>query len=109
MKKTKILSALLALSLICTALFAGCGKDNQGEDKGLTCSITVTAADVLENPDLISADKLSIVPKNGIIYENDSVSFTEGENLYDILVSALQEAKVQFESEGGKMCIRDRS
>ena len=106
MKKTKILTALLAFTLIFTALLSGCG-DKAEEDKtpALTCSITVTAADVLENEDLISAEKFALVPDDGIIYQNDKVEFEEGDMLYDVLTGALESEKIQYESQSSSYIV----
>ena len=101
MKKTRLPAALLTFALLFMLVFAGCGEKEQNEP-ALKCSITVTAADVLEHKDLISADKLALIPENGIILQSD-VYFNEGDNLtlFDAVTQALQSAKIQYESETG--------
>ena len=99
MKKSKILSALLCLTLVFSVCLAGCGsKEEKPEEEKLSCSITVTAADVLENEDLIAPEKLELVPEDGIIYSG-TVEFEEGDTLYSVLTEALSDEKVQFEAE----------
>lgn len=105
MKKTKISVALLVLSVIFALVFSGCQNDKPETDSSLTCSITVTAADVLENKDLIDQDKLAIVPEDGIIYKNESVAFEEGANLYDVLTSELEKNGVHYEAQNGSYIV----
>ena len=100
MKKTKILIALLVLSLLFVSVFAGCGKKEEAEE-GPVCSITVTAADVLEHMDELSEEKQTLIPEDGIIYKNESVSFKEGATLYDVLTDALKSENIHFDAPGG--------
>lgn len=99
MKKRTVLIALLVMSLVLMSVFTGCGTDTEDEN-ALHCSITVTASDVLENTDLISGDKLAIIPENGIIFEGEA-AFKEGANLFDVLTKTLQREKIHYDAQGG--------
>lgn len=101
MKKSKILIVLLAV-IMCFAVLGACAND--GGSGSLTCNITVTAADVLENKTLISEDKLPLVPEDGVIFKGE-VSFDEGANLFDVLTKTLEAEKIHYEAQDGSYFI----
>ena len=56
-------------------------KEIEIEEKSPVCSLIVRCDDVLKNPEKLKEEKRSIVPENGIIYENENISFSEGESV----------------------------
>lgn len=99
MKKSKILVALLVISLMIVSVFAGCGKKETAPAN--TCSITVTAADILEHKDELSEEKQALIPDDGIIFKDEKVGFDDGAKLFDVLTKALEKEKIQYDAQGG--------
>ena len=97
MKKSKLLIALLVLTSL-FFIFTGCGEKE--ETTALSCSITVTAADILENRERMDENTLAFVPDNGIIF-SETVSFSQGDDLFAVVTRALKDKKLQFDSQGG--------
>jgi hypothetical protein len=65
-----------------------------------TCSLTVECKTVLSNMDKLAANKKSIVPSDGIIYQNDTAVFYEGESVFDVLKRELTDNRISFEFTG---------
>ncbi len=49
------------------------------------CSLSVRCDTLLQNIDTLSPEKAALVPQNGVILALDSVSFEEGESVFNIL------------------------
>ena len=77
------------------ALMALAAEKNVSEN--LTCSIVIRCDEVLDNMDLLDSAKHSIIPENGIIYENPAAVYTEGETAYDLLNRELRSNKIHAE------------
>lgn len=50
-----------------------------------TCTLSVDCISVYNNPDMLKSDKRDVIPDGGIIYSERTVSFTEGESVFDVL------------------------
>jgi len=98
MKKSKLPIALLILVFLMAVVFTGCGEKE--ETPALSCTVTVTAADILKNKDLVDETTLTYVPDDGIIF-SDTVNFDEGDSLFDVLCGALKDKKLQYEAQSG--------
>lgn len=72
-------------------------KEIEIEKKSPVCSLIVRCDDVLKNPEKLKEEKRSIVPENGIIYENENISFSEGESVFDVLNRELIKNRIHFE------------
>ena len=60
----------------------------------------VTFPMALDNMDRLSEDKRSAVPKSGVIFGPRTVTFSEGENVYDVLSREMRNAGIPFDSDG---------
>ena len=94
----KVLIFVLVLSLFC-----GCGKadtakvaDKNGDGK-LTCTLEIRCDTLLTQLDKVPAEKVSLVPEDGIMLASTEVEFTGGESVFDVFRKVLREEKLHFE------------
>lgn len=92
--KKYIIPLLLVLCLLCSCA----PKETGGE---LKVKLTVDVLDAMRTPDLIPEEKQAILPENGILLEKE-VSFSEGENAYDVVLRTLQKEKLHYEADSTK-------
>lgn len=62
-----------------------------------TVSLTVDCTDVLSNMESLREEKHSIIPQNGIIYNNPQIEIEEGDSVFDVLKRALTSSGVHLE------------
>lgn len=74
-------------------------ENNVPDDGKTTCSITVRCDSVLNNMHILAENKKSIIPQNGIIFENKQAEFYDGETVFNVLVRELKKNKIHFEYE----------
>ncbi len=67
------------------------------QSKERSCTLLISCSDILKNKDKFSADQLSIVPENGLIYEKSSISFQDGDTVFDVLVRETKANNIQME------------
>ena len=68
-------------------------------DEKLTCTLSVRCDTILSNIDLLDEEKTDIVPKDGVIYAEKTVTFNEGESVFDVLLREMQNSKIHMEFE----------
>lgn len=61
------------------------------------CAISVRCDELLENMDKLPAEKHALVPADGLIYENTSAEFAEGESAFNVLKRELMKEGIHFE------------
>jgi hypothetical protein len=66
-------------------------------DKALTCTLSVRCDTILNNMSLLKEDKHELVPENGVILPATTVTFYEGESVFNILQRELKKAKIHLE------------
>ena len=67
-------------------------------DTRLTCTISISCATILDNMDLCAKNKLALVPSDGVILPTTSMTFSEGESVYDVLQRVCQDHGIHMES-----------
>ncbi|WP_336772064.1 DUF4430 domain-containing protein [Paenibacillus sp. MMO-58] len=67
--------------------------------KPLTVTLSVSAATILNNLDSFNEDKLEVLPKDGVIYPKQKVTFYEGESVFDVLLREMKKNKIHMEFE----------
>lgn len=67
------------------------------KEKELTVTLTVTAKTILNNLDLFNEEKIELLPEDGIIYPNTTVTFYEGESVIDVLLREMKNNKIHME------------
>ena len=75
--------------------------DNQEVDKGTayTCTFSIECSTILNNLDMLDPEKLEMVPSNGVILATVTVTFYEGESVYDVLQRVCKEYDIHMEAE----------
>jgi len=68
-------------------------------DKEYTCTLSIRCDTVLENISWLDKEKLEIIPENGIIYEEQTVTFYEGESVFNLLLRETKRNKIHMEFE----------
>jgi hypothetical protein len=64
----------------------------------LRCSLLISCGDILKNREKFSKDKLSLVPKDGVILAEKSVEIKDGETVYDVLLRETKANGIPMES-----------
>ena len=94
----KVMILVLVLSMLC-----GCGKANTAKvadtngDGKLTCTLEIRCDTLLTQLDKVPAEKVSLVPEDGIMLAATEVEFTGGESVFDVFRKVLREEKIHFE------------
>jgi hypothetical protein len=74
--------------------------EDQEVDKGktYTCTFSIECSTILNNLDQLEPDKLEMVPSGGVILNKTTVTFYEGESVYDVLQRLCKEKGIHMES-----------
>ena len=74
--------------------------ENQEVDKGktYTCTFSIECSTILNNLDQLDPDKLEMVPSGGVILSKTTVTFYEGESVFDVLQRLCQEKGIHMEA-----------
>lgn len=71
-------------------------KTNEEEEE-LRCTISISCGTLLENQDMLHAEKAELIPSDGWILRPIEVTFTDGENVFHVLKRICQEQKIHLE------------
>ena len=66
------------------------------DQKG-TCTLSVSCKTVLDHMDLLEEDKWELVAEDGVIFAEKSVTFYEGESVFNVLQREMKKAGIQME------------
>lgn len=66
-------------------------------DNTLKCTFSISCATVLDNMDILDKSKKEIIPDDGWILKPVTVTFNEGESVFDVLKQVCKDNKVQLE------------
>jgi hypothetical protein len=69
------------------------------ENKKLICTLSITCKTILDNMDKFDKDKLEVLPKDGVIYKAQKITFYEGESVFDVLLREVRKNKIHMEFE----------
>lgn len=67
------------------------------------CTLSVDCLTILDNMDKLKEEKLSVLPKDGIIYKERKVIFYEGETVFDVLNREMKKNRIHMEFENTPM------
>lgn len=67
-------------------------------DHAMTCTLLVECSTILNNMGDLTEGKESLVPADGVIYGPSTVTFYEGESVYDVLLREMQNNRIHMES-----------
>lgn len=68
-------------------------------DKELTCTMSVRCDTILQNMDWLDPEKAELVPKDGILFAEQTVTFYEGESVFNLLLREMKKNKIHMEFE----------
>ncbi|MDY4976362.1 MAG: DUF4430 domain-containing protein [Clostridia bacterium] len=68
-------------------------------DKKLTCTLSVRCDTVLAHMPWLNEEKKELIPQDGVIYETQTVTFYEGESVFNLLVREMKRNKIHLEFE----------
>lgn len=63
----------------------------------LTCTLSVRCDTILKNISSLNVEKTDIVPKDGVIFAEKTVAFSEGESVFDLLEREMRDNNIHFE------------
>ena len=66
--------------------------------KSYTCTLSIECSTILNNLSVLEEDKLDVLPKNGMIFPAQTVTFYEGESVYDVLKRVCRENRIPMEA-----------
>ena len=69
------------------------------KSKGYTCTFSIECSTILNNLDMLDPDKLEMVPSGGVILAKTTVTFYEGESVFDVLQRICKEKGIHMEAE----------
>ncbi|MDD6309284.1 MAG: DUF4430 domain-containing protein [Clostridia bacterium] len=72
-------------------------QETQKTDKAFTCILSVRCDTILKNIQRLDEQKISIVPKNGIIFAEQEVPFYAGESVFNVTLREMKRNKIHFE------------
>ena len=67
--------------------------------KSYTCTFSIECSTILNNLDMLDPDKLEMVPSGGVILSKTTVTFYEGESVFDVLQRICKEKGIHMEAE----------
>lgn len=62
-----------------------------------TCTLLVECSMIFNNWDELTEGKESLVPEDGVIYATQTVTFTQGESVFDVLLREMQNNRIHME------------
>ncbi len=68
-------------------------------DNAKTCTLSVRCDTILNNLSALAAEKREIVPADGVIYPEQTVTFYEGETVFHLLLREMKKQKIHMEYE----------
>lgn len=68
-------------------------------DKTMTCTLSVRCNTILDNISRLDKEKTGLVPKDGIIFAEQTVMFYEGESVFNLLLREMKRNKIHMEFE----------
>ena len=66
-------------------------------DRAYTCTMSISCATILNNMDLCAEEKVELVPADGWILQPITVTFHEGESVFDVLLRTCRENRIHME------------
>ena len=71
---------------------------NIDEKQTYTCTFSIECSSILNNLSDLVPEKLDVLPKNGVIFPAQTVTFYEGESVFDVLQRICRENNIHMEA-----------
>ena len=72
-------------------------QNSQVTDTAYTCTLSISCATILDNVDLVEDQKKPLVPADGWLLPETTVTFYQGESVFDALLRVCKENKLHME------------
>lgn len=72
-------------------------QDTQIGTAYYTCTLSISCATILNNMDMCDLEKIDLVPQDGWILQPTSVTFLEGESVFDVLLYTCMQMNIHME------------
>ncbi|MBR6573380.1 MAG: DUF4430 domain-containing protein [Clostridia bacterium] len=72
-------------------------QNAQVTDNTYTCTLSISCATILDNMDLVEAQKQPLVPADGWLLPETTMTFYQGESVFDVLLRVCKENKLHME------------
>lgn len=66
-------------------------------DNELTCTLSVRCDTILDNIDWLDPEKIELVPEDGVIFKKQTVTFYEGESVFNLLLREMKQNQIHME------------
>ena len=73
-------------------------EKNIDSKKAYNCTFSIECSTIFNNLSSLDSSKLEVLPRDGVIFAKQSVTFYEGESVYDLLKRVCKENKIHLES-----------
>ncbi len=73
--------------------------EGSAEDAALSCTLSISCNDVLNNMDALSEEKRQLLADDGWVLAPVELSFSEGESVFDVLRRTCEQQKIHLEFE----------
>ncbi|SDB05255.1 DUF4430 domain-containing protein [Eubacterium oxidoreducens] len=74
-------------------------SNTASEDEENTCTITIRCDTILDNMDKLDSSKKEFVPSSGVILKKTTVTYDEGDTVFDILKAVCQKKGIHMSSQ----------
>ena len=71
-------------------------EKSETTEKELTCTMSIRCDTILENMDWLSDENHDVIPSDGVVYEERTVVFYEGESVFDLLLREMKKNKIHI-------------
>ena len=78
-------------------------QDASISDTAYTCTLSISCATILDNMDWLDPEKVELVPEDGWILEPTTVTFYEGESVFNVLQRTCKQKGIHMEFENTPM------
>ncbi len=78
-------------------------EDAAISDTAYTCTLSISCATILNNIDWLDPEKVELVPEDGWILKPTTVTFYEGESVFNVLQRTCKQKKIHMEFENTPM------
>ena len=100
----RLLSLILAFTImlsLCACQGNGSDSTAGSETKGTpyTCTFSIECSTILDNMDQLDPNKKELIPADGVILAETTVTFYEGESVFDVLQRICREKNIHMEAE----------
>lgn len=73
------------------------------QDAAYTCTLSISCSTILAHPDWLNPEKAELVPEDGWILKPTTVTFQDGESVFDVLQRTCQQQSIHLEFENSPM------